>query len=927
MHLIWLIFFLGIFFQDSSAVSQDVLIKKYEQAIALYESDEPTDYTDSLTLAYLKEIIDNPSSSELETKVLVDIYEKLGSLNLIGGKLQEAIKYYKNALEFRGGSSSQDSIFFGSNLFLGETYYLLSKADSSIIFLEEAERLLAAKESKNESSRLFNSLGVIYFASGNYNQAINYFSKAKNLTIGEESFENLDPYYQYALYSFLNNIGSSLVNLQKADSALLIYKDLLRFGINQDRTNSQIAGIFLEKKLPDSALFYLNKISPEFQNRYDYKNQQAEVYFQKKKYVEAKNILIGFLKSNEALNNGASDFRLGSTHNLLGEITFESGDFEGSAGYFHQAIIQIDGLFDDKSIFSNPLDYTFGFESFSLFKALTGKAKAFAVLANKENNPSYRETAVATYQSAFEIANNVSNYYDNDDARVFFGDFVLESYQEAVGFLVDQYQNSNDREFLEKAFEWAENSKATGLDYSLNERQVKLDSDIPKDLIQIERDLKFSISQIQQKILQESDDKARQELQNLLIDERLELSRLQDRFNDFPQYLSGKMQSRNFNIPYFQKEILNDKTFLTAFFEAKNNLYLFSMDKENLSFFDLGEKKDFKEKIEAYKNSVRNYKVGERYKKGDLGREMFDKLFGPVDKQLLKFEGLLIIPHGNLSDLPFGSLETKSGRFLIESHEITRQFSLKFVEFQKIPNSKNLNKLGFAPFENHNWDNNGLYFSDLPYSSDEVGSIEGIIYVNDFATKSRFLEDADRANVIHLATHAIPDPSVPDQAFIVFYPGDVESRLFTHEIYNLNLDNTSLVYLSACETNTGSLSESEGILGISRAFAFAGCPNIITTLWKAEDKATAYISGRFYHYLKKGETYTSALRLSKLDLLNDPKMSQYHHPAFWAHIILTGNITESEGVHYTSFIWIAIVVLVFSLMILLFKKKKTLFNI
>lgn len=922
MHLKWLIFFLGMFFQHFSAVSQDVLIKKYEQAVALYESDEPTDYTDSLTLVYLKEIIDNPSSTELETKVLVDIYEKLGNLNLILGELQESINYYKIALGFRDDSSSQDSIFFGPNLFLGETYYLLSKADSSIIFLEEAERLLAVKESKNESSRLFNSLGVIYFASGNYSQAINYFSKAKNLTIGDETFENLDPYYQYALYSFLNNIGSSLVNLHKADSALLIYKDLLRFGINQDRTNSQIAGIYLEKRLPDSALFYLDKVSPEFQNRYDFKNQQAEVYFQKKKFVEAKDILIDFLKSNDVLNKAGSDFRFGSTYNLLGEITFESGDFVESAEFFHQAIIQIDGLFEDKNIFSNPLDYTFGFESFSLFKALTGKAKAFAALAGEKNNPSYREAAVVTYQSAFEIANNVSNYYDNDEARVFFGDFILDSYQEAVVFLVDQYQISKDQELLEKAFEWAEYSKAIGLDYGLNERRVKLDSDIPKELIQSERDLKFSISQIQQNILQESDDRARLELQNLLVDKRLELSRLQDRFNDFPQYLSGKLKSRNFNIPYFQKEILNNQTFLIAFFEAKKNLYLFSLDKENLSFFDLGEKKDFKEKIEAYKNSVRNYQVGGRYKKGDLGREMFDMLFGPVEKQLLKFESLLIIPHGNLSDLPFGSLETKSGGFLIESHDITRQFSLKFIDFQKNTYSNDFKKLGFAPFENHSWESNGLYFTNLPYSSEELRSIGGEIHLNHVATKARFLKESDSANILHLATHAIPDPVVPDQAFIAFFPGDIESRLFTHEIYNLNLENTSLIYLSACETSTGSLSESEGILGISRAFAFAGCPNIITTLWKAEDKATAYISGRFYYYLDKGKTYSSALRLAKMDLLNDPKFSQYHHPSFWAHIILTGNITESESDSNPIFIWIAIVVLVFGLMILLFKKKK-----
>ena len=767
-------------------------------------------------------------------------------------------------------------------------------------------------------------MGVIYYASGNYTQAINYFTKAKNLTIGEEVFDNLDPYYQYALYSFLNNIGSSLVNLHKSDSALLIYKEMLEYGINQDRTNSQIAGIFLEKGSPDSASNYLNKVSPDFQNNYIFINQKAEIYFQKNENSQAIDLIKKFLQSQDVFGTERKDFRLGSTYNLLGRIMLESGDYMESASSFHQAIIQLDGLFEDKDIFSNPVDYTFGYESFSLFKALTGKAKAFAGTAKKDGNPKYRDAATATYQSAFEIAENISNYYDNDEARVFLGDFVLESYQEAVSFLLDQYQISNDHRLLEKAFEWVENSKATGLGYGINERKVKLDSDIPYELIQEERDLNFSISQIQQNILRESDIEERMKMQNLLIDKRLELSRLHNQFNDYPKYLSGKLRSKNHSLSFIQKEILNNKTILLSFFETKNNLYVFSLNKKNLSFFDLGKENDFEEKVDAYKRSIRNYAPGERYEKGKAGLEMFDLLFAPVKKQLLTYKSLMIIPHGDLSDLPFGSLETETGKFLIETHDIYRLFSMKFVENQNTVNSTTLKKVGFAPFDNHKWEGEDLFLGNLSYSGEELISIEGDPYLKEDATKAKFIEKSNHANIIHLATHAMPDRNNPDQAFIAFYPGDMESRLFTHEIYNLDLDNTSLVYLSACETNIGSLSESEGILGISRAFAFAGCSNIVTTLWKAEDRSTAYISGRFYDYLKKGKKYSSALRLAKLDLLNDPKMSQYHHPSFWAHIILIGNTSENEvfSYTYTKVVWGAVLILITALLIYIVGIKK-----
>ncbi|WP_373524445.1 tetratricopeptide repeat protein, partial [Aquiflexum sp.] len=363
MYLKWLILFLAIFFQENPKVMQDELKTKYARAIDLYESDEPSEFTDSLATVLFRDIIDNPLSSELEIRILVDIYEKLGSLFLINGEIEESVRYYKSALDFDNGEISEDSVFFGSNLFLGEAYYLLNKADSSIYYLEKAESLLANKASKNESSRLYNSLGVIYYASGNYTQAINYFTKAKNLTIGEEVFDNLDPYYQYALYSFLNNIGSSLVNLNKSDSALLIYKEMLKYGINQDRTNSQIAGIFLEKGSPDSASNYLNKVSPDFQNNYIFINQKAEIYFQKNENSQAIDLIKKFLQSQDIFGTERKDFRLGSTYNLLGRIMFESGDYIESASSFHQAIIQLDGLFEDKDIFSNPVDYTFGYES------------------------------------------------------------------------------------------------------------------------------------------------------------------------------------------------------------------------------------------------------------------------------------------------------------------------------------------------------------------------------------------------------------------------------------------------------------------------------------------------------------------------------------------------------------------------------------
>jgi hypothetical protein len=94
-------------------------------------------------------------------------------------------------------------------------------------------------------------------------------------------------------------------------------------------------------------------------------------------------------------------------------------------------------------------------------------------------------------------------------------------------------------------------------------------------------------------------------------------------------------------------------------------------------------------------------------------------------------------------------------------------------------------------------------------------------------------------------------------------------------------------------------------MSLSRAFAYAGCPNIITSLWKAEDKTTAFIMQRLYYYLGKNETKDRALQLAKSDFLNNPDISPaLKTPNYWAHLILIG---EYEPNHQRSnWPWVAI---------------------
>src|SRR6202040_3049471 len=81
---------------------------------------------------------------------------------------------------------------------------------------------------------------------------------------------------------------------------------------------------------------------------------------------------------------------------------------------------------------------------------------------------------------------------------------------------------------------------------------------------------------------------------------------------------------------------------------------------------------------------------------------------------------------------------------------------------------------------------------------------------------------------------------------LVLAQGAVLSGL---SIVDLDLSKLRLVTLSACETGLGEFTGGEGVQGLQRAFHLAGCPNVIASLWKVNDAATAALMAKFYHEL------------------------------------------------------------------------------
>ena len=152
--------------------------------------------------------------------------------------------------------------------------------------------------------------------------------------------------------------------------------------------------------------------------------------------------------------------------------------------------------------------------------------------------------------------------------------------------------------------------------------------------------------------------------------------------------------------------------------------------------------------------------------------------------------------------------------------------------------------------------------------------------------------DVRKYRVLHIATHGLLNAERPQFTGVVLSLVGNKTEdgfLRTDEVFNLKLG-SPLVILSACETGLGKEKRGEGVMGLTRAFMYAGAPTVGVSLWSVADKSTAELMTDFYkRLLTSGATPTrpsAAMREAQLSMIAGKK---YSAPFYWAPFVLVGD--------------------------------------
>jgi CHAT domain-containing protein len=404
---------------------------------------------------------------------------------------------------------------------------------------------------------------------------------------------------------------------------------------------------------------------------------------------------------------------------------------------------------------------------------------------------------------------------------------------------------------------------------------------------------------------------------------RKEIDEAQKDYNDYLAKLrkENKEQASLMSVePLTIKQVqerLDAGVTMLEYFVTSSSVYVWVVEKDRVEFVSTPvARKDLVAKVTELRDII--YQLGEKERFNGLSQEIYKLLIQPA---LLHIRGneLVIVPHDVLHYLPFQALVGTDNRYLIEKYPIYYLSSASLMQFTQEKRRAMGEKV--LAFGNPDLDDPQMA---LQFAEIEAGEIKKLypqstVLLKKEATEEKAKSLSPQNDIIHFASHAELNEDDPLASAIRLAKSDKEDgRLEVREIFGMDLK-ASLVVLSACETGLGKLSSGDELVGLTRAFIYAGTPSVVASLWNVEDSSTAQVMASFYKNLKT-MSKVEALRQAQLNLIrgninsdllarrgiggigklgevpapkspsqdSNPIAISTSHPFFWAPFILVG---------------------------------------
>ena len=353
---------------------------------------------------------------------------------------------------------------------------------------------------------------------------------------------------------------------------------------------------------------------------------------------------------------------------------------------------------------------------------------------------------------------------------------------------------------------------------------------------------------------------------------------------------------------------------LIQYFVAREETFLWVVGKDRLNAFTVSVSVgDLTRKVDVLRKSIAELKPVGEYQ--SLARNVYELLIGPALPHI-KGKELIIVPHGVLHYLPFQARYSSQGKYLIENYSVNYLSSASLLQFTTAKRKTKGEKVPAFGNPDLGDPNKNLQFAEFEANQVRVLYPESTVLLRHEATKLKAKDLSSHYDILHFAAHAELKGDDPlSSAILLAKDGGDEGRLEVREVFGMDL-NASLVVLSGCETGLGKLSSGDELVGLTRAFIYAGTPSVVASLWKVDDSSTAHLMSSFYKNLKtmskvealrqaqlgliKGQASSDLLArrgvggIGKLGEVPRPETSSLgsvstSHPYFWAPFILVGD--------------------------------------